>query len=91
MSTKRGPRFTRFLIAFLISVYSPMLLLCAATHNLPNAVIVFELLGRGLILSIIALGIAALVAKKGKSTSAIIFGLILFLMNLLVSIGNLAK
>ncbi len=90
-SLGRAKRFAQFLIAFLIAIYSPILLLYALTHHTPDPILLCEWLGRGLVFAIVALGIAVVASKKGKSTSVIIFGLLLLSMNIWMGFGNLAK
>lgn len=75
-------KILKFTITFIIVAYMPITVVCIISHKMPTTIKLCELLGVNLVFGVVAYFLSMLVAKKGNPTSIIIFGFILFTINI---------
>ena len=75
-------KILKFTITFIIAAYSPIAIVYIIVHKMPATIKLCELLGANLVFGVIAYFLAMLLAKKSNPTSVIIFGCILFTINI---------
>ena len=73
--------FLKLVIAFSVAYAIPIIFFCCLEKKiLPPSIMLAELFGHYLVMSVIALLIVVIISKKGKPISPFIFGLLLAIL-----------